>query len=337
MCLNPKKIIKDGNYKENNYRGIKGQYYCISAYSKCGTCTQCMAEKANNWLVRNYYEAKKWKKIAFITLTYKENPYFLIKKDLQDFIKRLRRNLEYHGCKEKIRYFATGEYGSLKGRPHFHIIIYNFEDVKRYFTQINKKCNVVFESEIIRDAWKKGITSYQEFDINEIKYISLYNSPQDTISKAYKLSLNTAKKMKETLALNEKKSILINKNQMKALENAIEEMEREKKQYKLIKEFNTWSLSIGWDKFYDEYATSQKYVFTEYINDGEYATPSPWVKKLANMGDVQAINEMKKREEEIVQSKTEEDEKIRNLQKVNKKKKREIEEWQQKKDLLEDI
>lgn len=332
MCLNPKKIVKDGKYKQDNYRGQKGDYYCISAYTKCGTCEQCMAEKANNWLVRNYYESKRWEDICFVTLTYKNNPYFLIKKDLQDFIKRLRRNLEYHGYEEKLRYFAAGEYGTLKGRPHFHIIIYNWKDIKRYFVRLNKKCNIIFESELIKDAWKKGLTSYQEFDVNEIPYISLYNSAQDTIAREYKISLETAKKMSEKLRQNEKNGVKINKNQINMLESMIKEMEEKKTFYKSIKEFNTYSLSIGWKEFYDQYAKSEKYVFTEYINDGQYATPSPWVKKLANMGEIQAVEEMKRREESIIPSKTEEEERTKNALKIAKKKKQEIESWTEQKD-----
>ena len=58
MCLNPKKIYKRGKYKENNYRGMRGDEYSISAYTDCGYCSQCLAKKANNWVIRNFYEAK---------------------------------------------------------------------------------------------------------------------------------------------------------------------------------------------------------------------------------------------------------------------------------------
>lgn len=48
----------------------------------------------------------------------------LVKKDFQDFMKRLRK---HHGNKTKIKYWACGEYGSKNVRPHYHAIIYNLE------------------------------------------------------------------------------------------------------------------------------------------------------------------------------------------------------------------
>ena len=58
MCINPKKIELNGEYKEDNWKGKKGERYNVEAFIKCGTCSQCIAEKANNWVIRNYYENK---------------------------------------------------------------------------------------------------------------------------------------------------------------------------------------------------------------------------------------------------------------------------------------
>ena len=108
----------------------------------------------------------------------------------------------------------------------------------------------------------------------------------------------------------------------------------EKKQYRLIKEFNTWSLALGWNSFYEQYIKQPTYKFNEYIPDKEFVTPSPWVKKLANMGDYAAILEMRKRQEEIEQSSTEEEERTKNLLKVQDRRKKEILEWNDKKDKI---
>ena len=63
----------------------------------------------------------------FLTLTY-DNEHLppgaeLSKRDLQLFIKRLRKR------NPGIRYFAVGEYGSQKGRPHYHAVIFNLVDL----------------------------------------------------------------------------------------------------------------------------------------------------------------------------------------------------------------
>ena len=61
----------------------------------CGRCEECRIAKANEWATRMTEEAKLHKENCFITLTYNnENPpkyKSLIKKELQDFFKRLRK------------------------------------------------------------------------------------------------------------------------------------------------------------------------------------------------------------------------------------------------------
>ena len=299
MCTNLKNFSTEGNYKENNYNGKKGEHYIIVTYAKCGVCEECIAEKANNWVIRNNYEEKAHKKICFITLTYAKNPYFLIKKDLQDFIKRLRRRIEYRKG-EKIRYFACGEYGTLNGRPHFHIIIYGWNDKTAKIRAINKKLNVVKESKIINEAWAKGLTSYQEFNENEIPYIALYNTPKEEFTRSYKTTTKKAKELIEKLKKQEKEKNIINYktriNQIKELQEQIKKAKKEKKDYILIKEFNTWSKALGWEEFIKEYYKHNNYIWKEYIKDKEFLTPTPWIKKLANKyEDEEAIKEMRKR------------------------------------------
>ena len=71
----------------------------------------------------------------------------LVKSDLQKFIKRIRRKLNYiyDGQEEKLRYFGIGEYGPLHFRPHFHILFW-FENEETYETLL----------QIIPELWKYG-------------------------------------------------------------------------------------------------------------------------------------------------------------------------------------
>ena len=73
----------------------------------------------------------------------------------------------------------------------------------------------------------------------------------------------------------------------------------EKSKYLKIKEFNTWSKSLGWEEFYKEYSKTYEYNFTEYVAQCEYATPTSWVKKLANYGFEDARKEMLLRAEQL--------------------------------------
>ena len=376
MCLNPKLISKRGKYKENNYRGMKGDNYSISVFTDCGCCSQCIAKKANNWVVRNVYESKMHDKKCFITLTYQANQIFLVRKDFQDWVKRFRFEInkeyydklrlhkqelnkkyksKYPNLNKKIRkkliniksedwknehekefiktkIFYAGEYGTIRGRPHFHAIIYGWEDKNAYYTGISKKINIIYESEIIRKTWGLGRTSYQEFGEKETSYIALYNTAQQEFKKAYKLTREKVKQIKkhieDHLKLYPKNQ---SKNLIKQLEDYDAELLNEKKKYLLIKEFNGWSLAMGWDKFYDEYSKSENYAFTEYILDMQFSTPSPWLKKLANKyGDIPAIKELLKREEQMIASKNEIEEQGKNELREKFKRKKEIIEWNEK-------
>lgn len=373
MCYNPKWIYKKGNYKESNYRGEKGSFYELGTYSKCGSCAQCQAEKNNNWVIRNAYEAKCHDKKCFVTLTYAENPIFLVRKDLQDFMKRFRFEINkeyYKNLKKeekkfrakikkwkkkgsilsektirkwlkiktqpwreehkeeyiKVRIFYAGEYGTVKGRSHFHVIIYGWEDENAKYLDINKKTNILYQSDIIHKCWGLGRTSYQAFGDHEAPYVALYNTPQETFKSAYKMTMEKAKEIEkkaDNLIRNKKQreNLLI---ELKAIK---EELAKSREKYYLIKEFNGWSQALGWEQFEKEYNKQSFYNFEEYFEDKIFVTPSPWVKKLANEGDIQAAMEMFRREEEIIQSANEEEERQKNLNRTQEKRKKELLEW----------
>lgn len=333
MCLSPKWIYKKGNYKQDNYRGMQGDFYEIGTYTKCGACAQCVAEKSNNWVIRNWYEAKRNVPKSFITLTYAENPIILVRKDVQDFMKRLRRYLDYRE-EEKVRMFQNGEYGILNGRPHFHILLYNWEDKNAKYLGINRKKQIVYQSEIIQKVWGLGRTSYQSFSTHEIPYVSLYNTPQETFKRAYKMTRQKLKTLTEyahshNFEENQRRNLLIELNEIQ------KKMDLEKSKYYLIKEFNSWSQALGWEEFEKEYYKSKEYTFTEYIENCQYATPTPWIKRLANMGDIAAAQEMYRREEMLIQSANEDEERIKNILKMNDRRKKELREWNDKKDEIE--
>ena len=99
----------------------------------CGKCVECRLEKQRQWAIRCKHESRSWKKNCFITITYNDEsiPYdwSVRKAELQNFFKRLRRNLERKGRdlkKMPLRYFACGEYGDRRKRPHYHAILFNY-------------------------------------------------------------------------------------------------------------------------------------------------------------------------------------------------------------------
>lgn len=114
----------------------------------CGKCLGCKMTYARRWSFRNYHEgymADHFKNCCFVTLTFnneqlrqRKNPYSLDKLEFRSWFKRFREAVrEYYGV-TNVRFFACGEYGSKKGRPHYHLLIYGFNFPDKY---LFKGCN----------------------------------------------------------------------------------------------------------------------------------------------------------------------------------------------------
>ena len=99
----------------------------------CGKCPACLTNKKNEWVFRLNEELKVSPYSYFFTLTYRDDdlsficsvPYkvefpCLNKRDVQLFLKRLRKN-----TKVKFKYHICAEYGPKTLRPHYHGILFS--------------------------------------------------------------------------------------------------------------------------------------------------------------------------------------------------------------------
>lgn len=126
----------------------------------CGTCLGCRKAKAKGWALRCLLELHDHKQATFTTLTYDDVrvPNTLQKRDLQLFIKRLRRSLPT----KSLRFFACGEYGEKNSRPHYHAILYGLSADKD-----NSRINL---------AWAQGITRTYAVTPSAIAYTAGYTA-----------------------------------------------------------------------------------------------------------------------------------------------------------------
>jgi hypothetical protein len=117
---------------------------------------------------------------SFITLTYtdEKRPYkiksdgqkvwCLERKHLTQFLKSLRhRLLREYGSEKKIRFFATGEYGTLSRQCHFHLIVFGL-DAQDWKTK-----------RIVSDVWHKGRTSTLPVIDGGAEYCAKHQSKYD--------------------------------------------------------------------------------------------------------------------------------------------------------------
>lgn len=111
---------------------------------RCGKCEPCIEHNVLEWAVRLQSEYDKCLTAYYIDLTFndehvKKYPK-LDKSQFQRFLKRLMnfntrgvpkyaksvKVSKIKGKHPKIKYFATGEYGTKFFRPHWHLILINF-------------------------------------------------------------------------------------------------------------------------------------------------------------------------------------------------------------------
>lgn len=107
----------------------------------CGVCLSCKIRKMQEWKLRMMMEKKYYADSSFITLTYNDEHLrhlpdskvdmlysdgvfrprkSILYKDLSDFNKRFRKNFP----PSSLKFYACGEYGENKLRPHFHSIVF---------------------------------------------------------------------------------------------------------------------------------------------------------------------------------------------------------------------
>lgn len=143
MCLAPK-YITNRSLHWNLFQPLK-----LSV--PCGKCEECKRSNRSDWFVRSYYEWQKCKTSTFFyTLTYNNEhlPLFdgiacFKKKDLQDFLKRLRFRLDKYNV--KLKYIITCEYGELRNRSHYHALFF-----------LSREINPYWFLRFVNDSWQYG-------------------------------------------------------------------------------------------------------------------------------------------------------------------------------------
>ena len=259
----------------------------------CGYCYHCRTKKANEWSLRVsqqvFQDRINDKKALFLTLTYSNDnlPVEGVQlEDVQKFLKRLRKHLVPFKCelsadakitkkflnsrrfqlkllpeKDNFKYFGCAEYGTLRGRPHYHFIITGF---KNSITKMTK---------LINSVWNKGyvyVTSCTPATVNYvarymIKDYDLILKPQEYIKKnkrEYPFRLVSKAFGKEYL-LNNLSSVLENKFFM---HNSIK--------YAIPRTYLRWiRVIIGSDKFYEVFTKSfnqhKIFKFLEFLAESE--------------------------------------------------------------------
>lgn len=119
------------------------------------------------------HEREAHERACFLTLTYDDDHLpehgHLNKRDLQLFLKRLRKNTG-----ERLRYFACGEYGENFGRPHFHLALFG-QDFRRDAYAIRTQDGTpMWGHELVDATWRNGFAPMGELTFESAAYIARY-------------------------------------------------------------------------------------------------------------------------------------------------------------------
>lgn len=169
-CISPLELKIKNSFNHNQIISVP-----------CNHCLNCLVQKQSQieFLSKKelLYNYRAGKSASFVTLTYddshiphNENGFVtLYRKDLQLFIKRMRRCMEYHNVNKSFKLLYCGEYGdgshsdstgTTTHRPHYHIVFIGLSpDEVRFYT---------------RKLWKYGLCDIGPLSAGGIRYLCKY-------------------------------------------------------------------------------------------------------------------------------------------------------------------
>lgn len=127
----------------------------------CRSCSICRDNRLNDLIGRCIAEQSTSDKTLAVTLTYAGDvpaSVILQYSDVQNMLKRLRRD------GYSVRYICAGEYGTKKGRAHWHIVLFF----------CGKTPDVEIDRRIDWKYWPHGFSYFQTPDYKGFKYVMKY-------------------------------------------------------------------------------------------------------------------------------------------------------------------
>lgn len=165
MCINPR-LLDNG------------------ALVPCRKCWQCKANRVNDWVGRCIAESQTCVGWSAITLTYGPDAEgnknhirtaVLTYSDVQKYFKLLRR----HGY--PLRYLVVGEFGSAKGRVHWHMVVFWQKKVPTHLvtdpkTGQEKHVPMPLRVRFNERHWPHGFSQWDTGNVQAIRYVCKYIS-----------------------------------------------------------------------------------------------------------------------------------------------------------------
>jgi len=168
--------------KASNWWHHKGKAPIKARLLPCRQCILCRLEKSRQWATRILQEIPFHDNCCFLTLTYDEKQLpvdgSLNPSHIQTFIKDLRARMDYYG-KQKVKYFAVGEYGEKFQRPHYHAILFgpfgvHNHDDQRSEEEPSRSGDRQFSHSDFTATWPYGLHRFSEVTFESAAYVARY-------------------------------------------------------------------------------------------------------------------------------------------------------------------
>lgn len=176
QCAFPLMISKN---RDNSWRITRFQSDSHGAFVPCGRCMPCRLNRKREWGVRCLHESQMHDASSFLTLTFDDEhcPQQISKRDLQLFMKRLRKSLSPH----KVRYYACGEYGDYSNRPHYHVSLFGYDFPDKVSLDVTgTQEHPLYFSEQLAAVWPFGHHSIGSITFDSAQYVAGYVSKKLT-------------------------------------------------------------------------------------------------------------------------------------------------------------
>lgn len=150
----------------------------------CGQCILCRLEHTRQWAVRIVHETQFHEQSAFLTLTLSDEHMNELgsldyRGHMQPFWKKLRKRLG-----TRIAYYAVGEYGEEKMRPHYHACIFG-HDFRDGMKWVRRGENPLWRNKLLEETWGLGKVSVGVLNFQTAAYTAGYVTKKLTGNDAY--------------------------------------------------------------------------------------------------------------------------------------------------------
>jgi hypothetical protein len=191
-CYHPLKAYQTGTTingkKIVSFKEERDEHKYPQIAIPCGKCIGCKLDKAKQWAIRCIHEASLYEQNCFITLTFNEEylpeDHSIDKRHLQLFFKKLRNRITDG---RTIKYFACGEYGEQRNRPHYHALIFNYDFPDKRLWKKTEAGELIYRSEILEKLWPYGYSSIGNVTFESAGYVARYQFKKQKDKKSYEL------------------------------------------------------------------------------------------------------------------------------------------------------